>query len=61
MILDSEQQRNELLALTKIAYIQGTWEQVAPTFQAIGELQVKIMQAVVILPGWTATVEKKGE
>ena len=45
MILDSEEQRRELLALTKIAFIQGTWEKVAPTFQAIGELQVKIMQA----------------
>jgi len=47
MILDSEEQRRELLAITKIAFIQGTWEQVAPTFQAIGDLQVKIMQAEV--------------
>ena len=49
MILDSEQQRRELLAITKIAYIQGTWEQTAPTFQAIGELQVKISRANISL------------
>jgi hypothetical protein len=59
MILDSEEQRQNLLQLIRMAPIQGPFEQVGPIMQAIGKLKEEIENAVVLKPGWTASVDKK--
>jgi len=47
MILDSEEQRQNLLALIRMAPINGTYEQVQPTLDAIGKLKEEIERASI--------------
>jgi len=47
MILDSEEQRQNLLALIRMAPINGTYEQVQPIFDAVGKLKDEIERASI--------------
>jgi hypothetical protein len=54
MILDSEEQRQNLLQLIRMAPIQGPFEQVGPIMQAIGKLKEDVKKAELKETGGTS-------
>lgn len=47
MILDSEQQKTDLLNIIRMAPIQGPFEQMAQVVQAIAQLKAQVEQATI--------------